>query len=108
MKLIIDIPEDSYERVMNPDKFYRDIDGEKIRWAVYKGTPIPDNATNGDVIKALFPKDPFSEEQTVYLGLEPIKHMAYTPNSEPQNIHFQTMFINEDWWNAPYQKGGKE
>lgn len=45
MKLIIDIPEDSYERVMNPDKFYRDIDGEKIRWAVYKGTPIPDNAT---------------------------------------------------------------
>lgn len=41
MKLIIDIPEDSYERVMNPDKFYRDVDGEKIRWAVYKGTPLP-------------------------------------------------------------------
>ena len=49
MKLIIDIPEDSYERVMNPDKFYRDIDGEKIRWAVYKGTPIPDNATVCDI-----------------------------------------------------------
>ena len=56
MKLIIDIPEDSYERVMNPDKFYRDIDGEKIRWAVYKGTPIPDNATNVDVMKIIFPK----------------------------------------------------
>ena len=49
MKLIIDIDEDSYERVMNPDKFYRDIDGEKIRWAVYKGTPIPDNATVCDI-----------------------------------------------------------
>ena len=41
MQIVIDIPEDSYERVMNPDKFYRDIDGEKIRWAVYKGTPLP-------------------------------------------------------------------
>ena len=43
MQIVIDIPEDSYERVMNPDKFYRDIDGEKIRWAVYKGTVLPEH-----------------------------------------------------------------
>lgn len=111
MKLIIDIPEKIEEYIKDyipigagnnvfcyPDEIVR---------MIQNGTPIPDNATNGDVIKAIFPKDPYSEEQTVYLGLEPIKHISYTPNSEPKNIHFQTMIINEDWWNAPYQKGGK-
>ena len=43
MQIVIDIPEDTYERVMNPDKFYRDIDGEKLRWAVYKGTVLPEH-----------------------------------------------------------------
>lgn len=40
MQIVIEIPKDTYERVMNPDKFYRDIDAEKIRWAVYKGTVL--------------------------------------------------------------------
>ena len=83
MKLLIDIPEDSYERVMNPDKFYRDIDGEKIRWAVYKGIPIPDNATNGDMIKTLF-------------------------SNTFDNFCERTTWEWNRWWNAPYQKGGKE
>lgn len=28
-----------------------------LREAVRNGTPLPENATNGDVIKAIFPKD---------------------------------------------------
>ena len=44
---------------------------------------IPDNATNGDVIKAVFPKIP----RTLLFHIE--NHMG------------------QDWWNAPY-KGGKE
>lgn len=45
------------------------------------GTPIPDNATNGDVIKAMF-------GEVAYLLIK--KTMG-----------------KYDWWNAPYQKGGK-
>ena len=59
--------------------------GSHIRVCVdcdfYKGKyiEIPDNATNGDVIRALFP-----------------------------NEHdFETDF-DEVWWNSPYQKGDKE
>ena len=48
---------------------------------VRNGTPIPDNATNGDMIKTIF--DPETS-----LGIR--LHCT----------HF--------WWNAPYQKGGKE
>lgn len=95
MKLIIDIPEDSYERVMNPDKFYRDIDGEKIRWAVYKATPIPDNATNGDVIKAMF------DVEEYHLKTEPDDVFLRFKGEE------RTIWFSLDFWNAPYQKGGK-
>jgi len=52
MKLIIDIPKEDYNHakqqvedgIMNPLKIF-----------IASGTPIPDNATNGEVIKAMFP-----------------------------------------------------
>jgi hypothetical protein len=43
--------------------------------------PIPDNATNGDMIKTIF--DPETS-----LGIR--------------------LLCTHCWWNAPYQKGGKE
>ena len=76
MKLLIDIPEIEYNTRKIMGYFS---DNFKILKAVANGTPISDNATNGDVIKALFP-----------------------------NEHdFETDF-DEYWWNAPYQKDGKE
>ena len=79
MKLIIDINEIAYKNATHIPSI--DWNGNLLRIvndALQNGTPIPDNATNGDVIKALFP-----------------------------NEHdFETDF-DEEWWNAPYQKGGK-
>lgn len=51
MKLIIDINEDRY------DKNYLLVKngmGDDVHRAIANGTPIPDNATNDDVLKALF------------------------------------------------------
>ena len=49
---------------------------------------VPDNATNGDVIKAMFPNTTFS--MPYHQGL------------------YDKIDISRSWWNAPYQKGGKE
>jgi hypothetical protein len=82
MRILIDIPKKIEEYIKDyipigagdnvfcyPDEIVR---------MIQNGTPIPDNATNGDVINALFP-----------------------------NEHdFETDF-DEEWWNAPYRKGGK-
>ena len=49
--------------------------------------PIPDNATNGDMIKAMFPNVPvkiFEDMNTVIFG----------------NAQFDL-----EWWNAPYKRG---
>ena len=55
--------------------------------AVAKGTPIPNNATNGDVIKALF-------EPKCIRRIDDVVREEYE--------------FDEVWWNALYQKGSKE
>lgn len=50
---------------------------------------IPDNATNGDVIKTMFPN--------TSLHISERLHIVW--------VRYEEMF---DWWNAPYQKGCKE
>ncbi|MBO7715262.1 MAG: hypothetical protein J6S85_16965 [Methanobrevibacter sp.] len=87
MKLIIDIPEVDYnyvkqqvaDGITNPLKIF-----------IASGTPVPDNATNGDMIKAIFPESEviLNEKNTIswmYKGMIKIYPL--------------------DWWNAPYQKG---
>jgi hypothetical protein len=91
MKLIIDIDEKDYnefKRFEEDMRFYADENEivDRMELAILNGTPIPDNATNGDVIKAMFPNS----------------HMEYRMWTE------NTYFYETDWWKAPYQKGGKE
>ena len=55
MQIVIDIPEDKYNQIVNSYQ------GSNVRpkdyeIAVINGTPIPDNATNEDVIKIIFPE----------------------------------------------------
>lgn len=54
--------------------------------------PIPDNATNGDVIKALFPRIK-TKKFTTFLRV--IEGEEYIP-------------MTYDWWNSPYKRGETE
>ena len=100
MKLIIDIPEElknkcnelEFEKAIN---YVRWFDGT-LTDAIANGTPIPDNATNGDVIKAMFPYSKYNE---------------YFADVEMKTVENDTRFksvFDRDWWDEPYQKGGKE
>ena len=66
MQIVIDIPEDTYKRIkglVDADYFEHDINGFSQR-AIANGTPIPDNATNGDVIKVMFNEEDIWDIQT--------------------------------------------
>lgn len=92
MKLIIDIPEEDYKHGMLG--LYFDCYSMKLHETILNGTPIPDNATNGDVIKAFYPDAKYD----TYFDF-----IAMTTHTE------RTVFMSRfdrDWWNAPYQKGG--
>ena len=96
MKLIIDIDEEYYnyakqqvaDGITNPFKIY-----------ISNGTPIPDNATNGDVIKAMFGAD------KVFGFIHYVHLMAKVGNWFNEGVVAE---FDKDWWNTPYQKGGKE
>ena len=48
---------------------------------------IPDNATNGDIIKTIFNVTKCYDVQNLYVA--------------------DGMVFDKHWWNAPYQKGGE-
>ncbi len=94
MKLIIDIPEvplyrDMYMAICENGYIF-DEDNEYIAKAIKNGTPIPDNATNGEVIMAMFPNV-----------------NVYTHNGGATYSVNNEYNFNATWWNSPYQKGGK-
>ena len=83
MKLIIDIPEEVYKT--GTLGLYFDCYSMKLHDTILNGTPIPDNATFGDVIEKITNRKPLED------------------NKDANNI-----IISTKLWNAPYQKGGKE
>ena len=58
--------------------------------------PIPMGATNGDMVKSLFP----SERGEQYIHMTPT-HLMY------DGLDYLKEFRKE-WWNAPYDVGGDE
>ena len=89
MKVLIDIPQEMFKATQT---YYSDfttrLSMKTCTEIIANGTPIPDNATNGDMIKAMFPNELLTSiTSTLWWG--------------------DNMSFYKDWWNAPY-KGGEE
>ena len=91
MKLIIEIPEEDYKHGMLG--LYFDCYSVKLHNTILNGTPIPDNATNGEVIKAMFGVKEVDMSNT---------YCVHFPGEEDYSHYFF-----KGWWNASYRKGGK-
>lgn len=59
---------------------------------------IPPNATNGDVIKAMFPEFRFGLEYTYNVCVKLSYHSEYDTG----------LLFDKKWWNAPYRKAEEE
>ena len=88
MKLIIDIPEEEYRKIMKYKNSCFLLDK-----AVVNGTPLPKDATNGQVLLQIFPP-------SVYFG-DNEKHLVLLAKD------CELTCYNNGWWNAPY-KADKE
>ena len=89
MQIVIDIPEIIKKRADDfVGKYELDaVDLMILIDRVKEGIIIPDNATNGDVIKTLFKPNW-------------IRRMDDVVREEYE--------FDAEWWNAPYKKGGKD
>jgi hypothetical protein len=64
--------------------------------------PIPKRATNGDMIKAMFP-DYTTYEFAIEDSLKIATMFVIPETSQVFYVHFDL-----DWWNAPYSKEGEK
>lgn len=82
MIILIDIPDNTYADIQE-HKRYTDFTILDLIKAIRHSTPIPDNATVGEVFCTLTSKEPICDTASYFT-------------------------IDKDLWNSPYQKGGKE
>ena len=94
MKLVIDIPDYTYEELRGCKGVITIGEAIVITQAIKNGTPLPQNPTNGDIIKAMFPNVEVKEKNNVY------------------EIYFGVgtciQHFNHQWWNAPYKRGEED
>lgn len=88
MQIVIDMPEEVYNGIISRGNFISDFN---LSGAIANGILLPEDATNGDMIKALFPN-----------GSQVKGASIYVMNDNKSNV-----FYDFDWWNAPY-KADKE
>ncbi len=97
MKLIVDIDDNLYTRLFdNGDEYVADM--RRACVAIRKGKSLPNNATNGDMIKAIFPNLEWlrGSKDVDYYYLD-----SDTPYA-PKLCTFKS------WWNAPYKTESEE
>ena len=92
MRVVIEIDEGILEGIVEgggdiPRNIVRSFQAT-IADAIKKGTVLPDNLTNGDMIKAMFPNERIGHcEDCTDLG--------------------DIATFDDDWWNAPYREDGE-
>lgn len=64
-----------------------------------KTIPIPKNATNGDVIKFMFPN---ARVCNIYLQKDDEVYYVFIDNAKGCTIEMRVM---KSWWNTPYKEG---
>lgn len=98
MKVIIDISEHLYKLLKDlPSDSNEGTIENVLMKAVENGTPISDNATNGDVVKTIFPEIEIIDIRTIIDC--PEEGTVYFECFEGDNIHS----LDLSWWNALYK-----
>lgn len=100
MKELIDIPEESYNfakecKSKGSSKYDWGLTYNNTVFMIANGTPIPDNATNGDFIKVMFPK----AWKSNYIDSDNKCTLYIDDDYELE--------VDIDWWNAPYKRGNE-
>lgn len=96
MQIVIEISKERYQdiqRIAEVQTEKRMLTCEQI---IANGTPIPEHATNGDVIRALFPDARVDDYD---YGEDPVIDVYGIDDTE-------YITVRKNWWNAPYKKEG--
>ena len=105
--------EEIYEK-FRPYVSSNDLDEIMEEMTETKAVVIPDNATNGDMVKFMFPNCEVYEHKVntnsqgeIIVGYDVFLY-AYHPSKSDNGLGFGIrVFFDIMWWNAPYMEGGR-
>lgn len=110
---LIDADKIHYWKIDEVGGEYEPYLGAKKEWIdgipTVKAIPIPEGATNGDVIKTLFPnmETEYIDQKLIYpSGLYKSELKVKPYNVDEDNLVFVLRSL-ADWWNAPYESEGE-
>ena len=89
MQIVINIPKNLKQKI--DEGFTNQVITYKLWDATKNGTVLPDNPTNGDMIKAMFPNIQTRNENTDFI--------TYSLDGIVGTC------VETKWWNTPYEKG---
>ena len=90
MEIIIKMSDATYEKCKKLVEIGK---ANYLETKIANSTPLPENATNGDMIKALFPNVRITEMLEV--GVVQVH----------DGLLGESRNFSCDWWNAPYERG---
>lgn len=93
MKLMIDMPEETYNLLQNGGVDW--LGAEHILDRVANGIPLEDK-TNGEVMKTLFPHIEIKDNCDMYYSVD-IENLSIDKS-------LNTVGFKKDWWDAPYKE----
>ena len=95
MKQLIEIP-DRLKEIISTEEGAKDYGVPLwLAYAIAKGVYIPDNATNGDVIKAMYPN-----AKLIYHEQSELVDSYVTVSLKDCDVYQDYPWY---WWNAPYK-----
>lgn len=105
MKVLIDIPKESYDfakecKSKGSSKYDWGLTYNNTVFMIANGTPISDNVTNGDIIKAIFPNVEIVRQEISSTS----NNIVVRDNSFLGAINR----FHADWWDAPYKRGNED
>lgn len=87
---IAKIPDSIFRRYSNKN-------AEMLEEAILNGVLLPDDATNGDIIKTLFPHISVEDNCQKYYSVD-IENLS-------KDKALNTIGFRKEWWDAPYKVG---
>lgn len=98
MKLMIEIPKETYDEVRHYGLNLCPRDKETLEKAFKTCKPLSENPTNGDIFKAMFPD----------VEYKIIRKLSGCDYIEVKLDNINRHQFELDWWNTPYKRGVEE
>lgn len=97
MQVLVNIPDYLYENIKNSNTIFRE-DERTCYEAVQNGTPLPKDATNGDVFMTMFPNLIWHSIRGDLIG----KTSVDMPIGDRWQKNM--FYCDTDWWEAPFTR----